>query len=471
MKTLHFTNSWHPTSGGIATFYRALLQAADARRQDIRLIVPGETDRVESVAEFAKIYYVRAPRSPFNTEYRTLYPAQFFASSSPIQKILAEERPDVVEICDKYTLNYLGALLRRRLLRGVNFRPMVVGLTCERMDDNFRAYIGRLPGARQLCAAYIKWLYFPFFDHHIAVSDYTADELHTGATGHMVTRNIWIRPMGVDLRRFSPKRKSPEAERRLRQQLGASHDAAIFVYVGRLAPEKNLPLLFDAFARLRDSATGDYRLVVAGDGIEQSHWRHFCAVRAPGRVSFLGHVKNPDDLAELLANADALIHPNPHEPFGIAPLEAMASGLPVVVSNSGGVCSYANGENAWLAAPDPLHFAEAIEALLRDPAESQRRARNALQTAATFSWENTAASFLDLYAALHATAAGTCDSGLTLPTPAFTSTSAEGLRLALSRGALRSAEKVFRFVSAVDAVLRSAGGKSGAGTDFLQGRK
>jgi len=174
LKTLHLTNSWHATSGGIATFYRALMASANQRGHHIRLVVPGETDRVEDAGEFAKIYYVKSPSARFNREYRTIYPPQFISPRGRVQQILAAERPDLVEICDKYTLNYLGALLRRRLLPALDFRPVVVGLSCERMDDNFRTYLGCVPFARAFCAAYMKWIYFPFFDHHIANSEYTA---------------------------------------------------------------------------------------------------------------------------------------------------------------------------------------------------------------------------------------------------------------------------------------------------------
>src|SRR5262249_42146890 len=153
------------------------------------------------------IYYVQAPSSRFNSQYRILYPRQFLPPGSRIQEILAAERPDLVEICDKYTLNYFGALLRRGLLRNIAFRPLVVALSCERMDDNFHTYIGHLPCSRAFCSAYAKWLYFPFFDHHIANSEYTAEELRRASRGAMVLRNIWILPMGVDLQRFSPGRR------------------------------------------------------------------------------------------------------------------------------------------------------------------------------------------------------------------------------------------------------------------------
>ena len=61
----------------------------------------------------------------------------------------------------------------------------------------------------------------------------------------------------------------------------------------------------------------------------------------------LGHL-DKELLADYYANADVFVHPNPKEPFGIAPLEAMASGVPVVAPNSGGILSYATDENIWM---------------------------------------------------------------------------------------------------------------------------
>lgn len=446
-KTLHLTNSWHATSGGIATFYRALMAAANERGHTIRLVVPGETDRVEDAGEFAKIYFVKASRARFNREYRTIYPSQFISPRGRVQQILAAERPDLVEVCDKYTLNYLGALLRRRLLPALDFRPVVVGLSCERMDDNFRTYVGRVPFARAFCAAYMKWIYFPFFDHHIANSEYTAEELRAASQGQIVDRNIWIEPMGVDLGRFSPKRRSVEMRQRLLHDAGGDRDSVLLLYAGRLAPEKNLSLLFELVARLAADAKRDFRLLVAGDGIERARWESFCEKRAPGRAAFLGHIKNPGELADLFANADIFVHPNPREPFGIAPLEAMASGLPLVAPNRGGVTSYASAENAWLAPADVESFAAAIDDLLADESERNRRLQNALRTAAEYQWDRVAASFLDLYAELAGASLDRATAN-SLPAPAFSSTPATGFQLALSRGVSRGAEKAFQLASA-----------------------
>src|SRR5262249_20427552 len=69
MKTLHITNAWHPTSGGIATFYRALLRQAEEEAQAMVLVVPGAEDREEIVGQYGRIYHLRAPRVPFNRSY------------------------------------------------------------------------------------------------------------------------------------------------------------------------------------------------------------------------------------------------------------------------------------------------------------------------------------------------------------------------------------------------------------------
>ena len=443
IKTMHLTNSWHESSGGIATFYRALIEAANKEGRPIRLVVPGERDSVEDAGPFGKIYRVEAPRARFNAQYRMIYPNQFLLAGSKLQAILMAERPDLVEICDKYTLNYLGALLRRRLLRALDFRPVVVGLSCERMDDNFRSYIGTLPFARRFCSAYVKWVYFPFFDHHIANSAYTAEELRAASLGHLTSRNTWIRPMGINLKHLSPSRRSKETREQLQQICGCGEESILLLYAGRMAPEKNLPLLFDTLSVLTRRAKRDFRLLVAGDGIERERWEFFCRTAIPGKVSFLGHVKEHSRLADLLANSDVFVHPNPREPFGIAPLEAMASGLPLVAPNSGGVTSYANAENAWLMPPDERSFAAAVEDVVANASQRAHRVENALRTAEEFRWEVVASSFLDLYSQLCAATEGQ----ERIPRPDFCSQQAKGLENAWSRRISYGAERAFHLIS------------------------
>jgi glycosyltransferase involved in cell wall biosynthesis len=100
----------------------------------------------------------------------------------------------------------------------------------------------------------------------------------------------------------------------------------------------------------------------------------------PGKMIQLGHL-DKDTLSDYYANADVFIHPNPKEPFGIAPLEAMASGVPTVAPNSGGILSYATNENAWLVEPAGEAFAAAIREVMDDEELRNSKVACALETA------------------------------------------------------------------------------------------
>jgi alpha-1,6-mannosyltransferase len=357
IKTLHLTNAYHPTSGGIRTFYRAMLAAANAERRFMRLVVPAEVSSVEEVGEFGRIYHVRAPRSPWvDTRYRMILPQMFLSPSGEVRRILAEEQPDLVEVCDKYSLCYAAGALRRGWLNG-GHRPTIVGLSCERLDDNVWASMSPGPLARRFARWYIGRVYTGQFDVHLANSEYTARELRE----HQVDkhrREVHVVPMGVTVDDLGPWRRSAELREELHRLTGSNSAAALLLYAGRLSPEKNLSLLIDMMVRLGetpaaidDRGASATRLIVAGDGPSLAALRQEAERRVPGRVFFYGHVGARDTLARLYASCDAFVHPNPREPFGIGPLEAMASGVPLVAPAAGGLLSYANDTNAWLAEP------------------------------------------------------------------------------------------------------------------------
>jgi glycosyltransferase involved in cell wall biosynthesis len=104
-----------------------------------------------------------------------------------------------------------------------------------------------------------------------------------------------------------------------------------------------------------------------------------------------------DLLADYYANADVFIHPNPREPFGIAPLEAMASGVPTVAPRSGGILSYAGNDNAWLVEANGEAFAAAIREAVNDPELAKRKTAKALQTARENTREHSTDNLLATY--------------------------------------------------------------------------
>jgi len=400
IKTLHLTNSYHPDSGGIRTVYGAMLRAAERERRAVRLVVPGSENRIESPGRWTRVYHVRAARVPvLDSRYRYILPHRYVLPfGRSIRPILREERPDLIEVCDKYALCHLGGLVRRGSIRGLQ-RPTVVSMSCERMDDNVAAYLTSAPAGERFARWYMRSVYAPQFDYLLANSAYTARELVI-ALGE--SERIRIVPCGVDVERFRPGRRAVAVRESLRREAGGGSGAILLLYVGRINPEKNVALLPRVVARLAREPGCDARLVVAGDGPLRETFARECRKVAPGRVALLGHVRDPDRLAAIYASCDVFLHPNPREPFGIAPLEAMASGLPLVAPRTGGVRSYATDANAWLAPPLPEAFAVAVRRILTDPVGRLARVGRALRTAEAYRWETISKRQLDLYERLHA---------------------------------------------------------------------
>jgi alpha-1,6-mannosyltransferase len=403
--TLHITNAYHPASGGIRTFYREMLAAADREGRRMRLVVPGEHDGVEAMGRLGRIYHVRAPRSPIvDRRYRLMLPHTFLRRDGPLARILRREQPDLLEVCDKYALCHLAGLLRRGWLAGVA-RPTLIGLSCERAADNLGGWLPAAWRAR-LVRWYLGRVYAGQFDVHLANSEYTADELRR-SMHHRHRRDVHVVPMGVDLAGFSPERRSPALRAALARRLGLAEPFDLVLYAGRLAREKNLPLLVETLAiRHGLAAARPTGLVVAGSGPLEPALTDITASGRIGPALLLGQVSDRHALAELYASADAFLHPNPREPFGIAPLEAMASGVPLVAPRAGGILTYASDANAWLAAPVPAAMAAALADALEPGAQRTGRLVAARARAAGFDWPAVCRDVFAVYDVIHGSRLG-----------------------------------------------------------------
>lgn len=393
MKSLHLTNAYHPTSGGIREFYHALLTHASQADHQMRLVVPWAESNVDVLNSHARIYHVRAPQSPFfDSRYRLLLPPRVLGPWSDVIEILQAEQPDLIEVCDKYSLLYIAGAIRKGWIR-MNRRPVLVGLSCERMDDNVASYLGLGALGTTLASLYMRRVYLPQFDCHLANSEYTAGELTRQARKH--PRAVRVLPMGVDIDCFGPHRRSAEGRQALLDRVGGTDESRLLVYAGRVSSEKNVGLLPKVLEEL-SYGRHDYRLLIAGAGPLADALAEECSRRAPARATFLRHL-NRDALANVLANADAFIHPNPREPFGIAPLEAMVSGLPLVAPTEGGVTTYASDETAWLAPADAESFAGRVHQMFADPVARARKTERAMAVGRGYAWERVAGQFFTTY--------------------------------------------------------------------------
>lgn len=208
-------------------------------------------------------------------------------------------------------------------------------------------------------------------------------------------------PCGVDLETFAP---GTRAERRASRARIAPDNAPVLLFVGRLDPIKGIDLLLESVARMRTAAR---LIVVGGDPAgdpEVERLRAMAEALGIGeRVSFPGAVPQ-DELRHYYRAADAQVVTSRYESFGLAAVEALACGTPVVSAAVGGLTSIVrDGENGLLVrwrCPDA--FAERLDELLQDDTLRARLAANARPSVERFSWQRIGDEVRGLYQELTA---------------------------------------------------------------------
>ncbi|NOQ21449.1 MAG: glycosyltransferase [Candidatus Aegiribacteria sp.] len=191
---------------------------------------------------------------------------------------------------------------------------------------------------------------------------------------------------GIDLSEFSRKSSSRYTNRKT------------ILSVGRLTEAKNYHAAIEAFSLLRTRSTLGLQYCIAGGGkLESVLKNHALELGVSGSVKFLGEIS---DISSLMKQADVFFMPSSREGFGIAAVEAMASGLPVVASSLPGIGDVVGRDQhcGILVDPgSPSEMAEALQCLLENDILSWRMGSSALKRAGTFSIEITTDKYLALY--------------------------------------------------------------------------
>jgi glycosyltransferase involved in cell wall biosynthesis len=170
------------------------------------------------------------------------------------------------------------------------------------------------------------------------------------------------------------------------------------LYVGTIEPRKNLGRLLRAYVQLREQRKVSHRLVIAGGlgWLYDDVLRDIDDLAARYEIVFLGRVPD-DDLPFLYRLADLFVFPSLYEGFGIPPLEAMASGVPVVCSNTSSMPEVVGDAGVMVPPEDVDGLARAIGDLLADPERRALLSARGLERARRFSWKSSARKLLDVY--------------------------------------------------------------------------
>lgn len=362
------TMFYAPRSGGVKRYLTAKRAWIGKARPELRhtLVVPGARTNDDRRG----LVTVGSVKIPFGSGYR--WPTS-------VRKWTAElvtQRPDLIEAGDPFGPGLAAQDAGQRL--GVP----VIGFAHGDPSAQAALHLGdwaEAPAKKRLVEVLRR------FDKVVAASRHIADRLVDAGV-----ENIAVQPLGVDTDVFHPRRRDPV---RVRAELELPASARLLVFAGRPAKEKNVEALIEAAGLLGP----DYHLLLISAG-GATEWRD-------GNVTALPYVRDPRALSRVLASADAFVHANEHEPFGLIVLEAMASGLPIVGPGCGGVAELVDCEVGQCAAQtDGRGMAEAVEALFTRDLEALSRAARA-RAVARYGWDHVFAGLSSLYAGMTGLAA------------------------------------------------------------------
>jgi glycosyltransferase involved in cell wall biosynthesis len=367
MRVLYCTDTYPPQVNGVSVVTALSVAGLRERGWECAIVAPRYPNDATSVfSEYAEDEGVTAIPSisiPIYPDIRFTIP-----SYGAVYRVAHRFKPDLIHSETEFIQGRLGQLVGARL--GI---PLVSSYHTDfaRYTDSYG-----MPWLRGTIERYITRFHRRSRRTYTPSAPAREDLLRWGI------RDVEVWGRGVDITTYSPRLRSDA----LRAERGLANRFT-FLYVGRLAHEKNVEQIVEAYRVALPSLPADStRLVIAGAGPREAALR----AAAPPSVIFLGYLDRRTELPALYASADAFVFASLTETLGLVVLEAMASGLPVIATPAGGVADHLRDGQNGIAYPanDARAMADAMIALASNPTRARALALAARATAEALSWDH-----------------------------------------------------------------------------------
>ena len=351
LKICDLTQFYSPVSGGVRRYIEQKVAYMRNARPDCRhiLVVPGETTETHG-DNTSRVYTIASPLVSRTSRYRALLKLHL------VEEVLEKEKPDIIESGDPYQLAWKAVASSRGL------DIPVVGFYHSHFPEAYIRSVAKYFGpiaiaiAEDVSRRYVRTLYNSFQRTFVPSPTLTMLLREWGV------ERVESIDLGVDAEVFQPNGAPSTA---LRRELKIPDGRRLLLYVGRLASEKNVRTLFDAFEILHRKAPKKYHLLTVGDGALRP-----ALVRLQEQtqcVTWLQYCREPAELASVYRTSDLFVHPGIQETFGLVTLESQACGTPVIGIRG----SYMDriifpNQRHWAIDNTPGSLAEAIEAKFSD---------------------------------------------------------------------------------------------------------
>lgn len=354
------TETYLPEVNGVAITIVRMVEGLIRRGHRLHLVRPRQhkRDTPQLTEQFEETLVAGMP-IPGYPELKSGFPAK-----NRLLRLWREQRPDIVHIATEGPLGWSACSTARKL-------GIPVSTDFHTNFHNYSEHYG-IGWLTSHIAAYLR--------HFHNRTDCTL--VPTAALRDELTqqgyRDVKVVSRGVDAELFHPDKRSME----LRRAWGAADDTPVAILVSRIAPEKNLPVVIEAFEQMR-VARPDAKLVMVGDGparaaLEKQH----------PHVIFAG-MRTGEDLAAHYASGDIFLYPSLTETYGNVTVEAMASGLATIAYDYAAARQHIRHEVNGLLAPfdDTGAFVAQACGLVADAERIARLRDGARQTVESLTWD------------------------------------------------------------------------------------
>ena len=356
-----------PRSGGLRTTVDRLTWEYAARGHQVLMLIPDEIDTRDECAGLLMVR-LKSPYLPLSGGYRII------VSLRKVVRILREFEPEIIEISDRSSLLLIAPWARRRGIKVALFAH-------ERLSDALRTFIPRVLGSHAILsrtvAAWNTWCAHNV-DKIIATTEFASQEFPDSLKKEVIA-------LGVDHNIFHPGQGGEKAEGIPRERF--------LLACTRLSPEKDPRLLLEIARELR-RRDSKMLLIIIGAGPMMDTLTEK-AFRDELAVTFIGFLNQKEVLAQYMRKASIFLAPGPIETFGLAALEAMACGTPVICRETAAIAEIIDKESGVALSRDARLWADAIEELLSHDQIEIAKACHA--RASGFTWSATASALLESY--------------------------------------------------------------------------
>jgi phosphatidylinositol alpha 1,6-mannosyltransferase len=378
-RVAYFPDSFHEVNG-VAHTSRQF--EAFARRRDLPFLCVRAGDRTQPFFEENQVSTLELPRGflSFALDKDLRFDPAFLRHLPDIVRTLNKFQPNIIHITGPSEIGMLGAALAHQMQV-----PLVaswhtnVHEYAARRSDWFLRLLPKESAARTAKKIEKLTLFAAARFYSLAKIMFAPNRELCELLEKATHRRCYLMQRGVDTDLFSPAHRTRPS----------TDEETVLGFVGRLSVEKNIALLATLRAQLLSQGISRFRFLIVGQGAEEAWLRE----NLPN-AEFAGVLRGAD-LSRAYANMDLFVFPSHTDTFGNVVLEALASGVPAIVTPDGGPRYIVHDGETGVVATDE-NFADAVAGIMRDPTKHKAMRAKAREQALSASWDSV---FEGVYAA------------------------------------------------------------------------